>query len=168
MSAQKYGKWVDMDNLNLFTEYEAFIKACAKSTARDATEADELWQKANIILWRQNFRLSKMKPAEVRSFLARSIKNALIDIRRKERHTVSLEYDMPQEGNFENAIVDKMTIMLVIGCLTDVEQDIIFKSFHLGMDSTEIARQLKIPSTTVRSKKARALQKLKKALKERL
>ena len=156
-----------MEIKNLIREHEDFIKSRARSIARDTSEADELIQKANIILWQQCVRLSAMKPAEVRSFIARSVKNALIDIRRREKLTAPLAIDIPHPVRFESKLIDSITIQSVSDCLTEAEREIIHKTYQMGMDSAEIAKELNIPPATVRSKKARALKKLKKALEEK-
>ena len=155
-----------MDFDNFFTEYDGFIKARSRSLARDSSEADELHQKAMIIIWQQCGRLSAMTPSAVKAFLGKSIKNALIDLRRQEKHLTSyntqpVEMPAPQ---FENAALDKLAVMSVIHHLSSSEQDIIFKTYFMGMDSVEIGKQLNMPSATVRSKRARAHQKLKKLL----
>ena len=147
-------------------EYEGFIKTRARALARDRTEADDLFQKAAIIMWQQSVRLSEMKPAEIRAFLSRTIKNALIDIRRKEKRITSYDFEMPAP-RFESEVLNKMVIMSVIHKLSSVEQDIIFMAYQMGMDSKEIGKQLNLPPGTVRSHKARAQQKLKKALTEK-
>ena len=162
-----------MDVNQLIYEHDKYIKTKARSLARDRSEADELCQKANIIIWQQSSRLSDMSPAQVKAFLGKSIRNALIDLRRQEKRSISfdaqpfmeMELSVPR---FENALLDKMTVMSVIHKLSDIEQDIIFKTYFMGMDSKEISKQLNMPAATVRSKKARAHNKLKKLLKERV
>lgn len=168
-----------MDLNDFIAEYDVFIKTRSRILARNAIEADELSQKAFIIMWQQSGRLSAMTSPEIKAFLAKSIKNAFIDLRRKERRVVSYDaqsYDIQAydtqsikglASRFENAVLDKLTIMSVIHTLPSMEQDIIFKTYFMGMDSTEVSKQLNIPAATVRSKKARAQQKLKKILEER-
>ena len=160
----------DIDLNNFIAQYDGFIKTRSRILARNAIEADELRQKAFIIMWQQIGRLSAMAPSAVKAFLGKSIKNALIDLRRQEKRFVSYEAQLTEKPTprFENALLDKMAVMSVIHKLSFVEQDIIFKTYFMGMDSTEIGRQLNITATTVRSKKARAQQKLKKLLQEKL
>ena len=153
--------------INTFiSEYEGFIKARSRALSRNSSEADELFQKAAIVMWQQCLRLSEMEPPAIRAFLGRTIKNALIDIRRQEKRITTYDMDMPAP-TFESEVLDKMLIQSVIHKLSDVEQDIIFMSYQMGMDSKEIGEQLKIPPTTVRSQKARAQKKLKKLLSEK-
>lgn len=154
-----------MDTANtLLYQYENFIRAKARHLARDASEADELAQKASIILWQQCERLSSFREAAIKAFINKTLRNALIDIRRKERSIVSLEMITSPSERFEDSIVDKLTIMSVIHELSQQEQDIIFKVYFLGMDSRSIGEALNMPSSTVRSKQNRAQRKLKKIL----
>jgi len=152
-----------MEFTSFIEEYEGFIKARSRAVARDAAEGDDLYQKATIVMWQQCVRLSEMEPPAVRAFLARTIKNAMIDLRRKEKRLASYDIDMPGQS-FENDVLDKMQLQSVINKLSPKEQDIIFMTYHMGMDSKEIGKQLNLPATTVRSHKARAQQKLKKLL----
>jgi RNA polymerase sigma-70 factor (ECF subfamily) len=54
--------------------------------------------------------------------------------------------------------------MTAVQKLPQLEQDIIFKTYFMGMDSTEIGRQLSLPPPTVRIKRMRANNKLRKLL----
>ena len=148
------------------SQYEGFIKARSRAIARDYIEADELFQKAAIVMWQHCTRLYEMNPPAIRSFLGKTVKNALIDIRRQEKHITTYDIDMPTP-NFESEVLDKMLIQSIIHKLNPREQEIIFLAYQMGMDSKEIGKQLSIPATTVRSQKARAQQKLKKLLSEK-
>ena len=147
----------------LLAKYDGFIKAKARRIARDSFEADELVQKANIVIWQQHDRLCELRDVALKAFISKTIRNALIDIRRQERHVVSYEALQPTlvGGKFEDAALDKMLVMQVIHNLPAQEQDIIFKTYFLGMDSSEIGKALNLPPSTVRSKRARAQRKLK-------
>ncbi|MCL2421929.1 MAG: sigma-70 family RNA polymerase sigma factor [Defluviitaleaceae bacterium] len=155
-----------MDFNHFIAAYDGFIKMRSRSLARDASEADELHQKASIIMWQQYGRLSAMTPSAIKAFLSKSIKNALIDLRRREKRFTSYDAQPVETSSprFENALVNNLEIMEVIHHLSPSEQDIIFKIYFMGMDSTEIGKQLNISPATVRSKRARAQQKLKKLM----
>lgn len=152
--------------------YFDFINMKSKRLARDTAEADELSQKAQIILWHQYDRLSDLSEQSVKAFLSKSIKNALIDLRRQEKRTVSYEsYDsltvMPpqfSDNGFENAVLDNLMVMSVIYKLSALEQDIVFKTYFMGMDSTVIGKQLNMPPSSIRSIRMRANKKMKKLL----
>jgi len=155
----------------LITQYEGFIKAGAERLARDGDEADELRQKAAIILWQQHGRVCGMNEASVRAYLGRSMKNALIDMRRRQQRLVSydaLSAEPSDDGDgFEDGVLDRLMIMPLLHALSAVEQDIVFKSYFMGMDSAAIGEALGLPPSTVRSKRMRANRKLKKLLIEK-
>ena len=158
-----------MDSVNeLLDKYDRFIKTKARRLARDASEADELAQKANIVLWQQHRNLSQMREISIKAFINKTIKNALIDLRRREKPMVSMDAMLAPaaSGKFEDAVLDKMLVMSLIHNLTTEEQDIIFKAYFLGMDSSEIGTALNLPPATIRSKKARAQRKLKNIIKK--
>ena len=152
--------------------YIDFINIKSKRLARDTIEADELIQKARIILWQQYERLSVLPEQSVRAFLGKSIKNTLIDLRRQEKRTVSynayesLTVMPPQfsDNGFENAVLDNLMVMSVIYKLSKLEQDIVFKTYFMGMNSTVIGEQLNMPPSSIRSIRTRANKKMKKLL----
>ena len=75
-----------MDSIHDFImRYDGYIRAKSCRLARDSAEADELRQKASIILWRYYSRLAYQSDVSVKAFLNKSIKNALIDLRRREK-----------------------------------------------------------------------------------
>ena len=152
----------------LLSQYSAFINAKARRIARDAAEADELAQKASIILWQRHSQLSALSDASIKAYLNKTLRNTLIDIRRQERPMVSYETlstPLPSHSRkFEDAVVDKMAIMAVIHRLSAEEQDILFKAYFMDMDSSEIGIVLSLPPSTIRSKKLRAMRKLKNLL----
>ena len=152
------------------SRYDEFIKIKSRYLARDADEADELHQKANIVLWKHYSRLSVLPEPSVKAFLGKSMKNALIDIRRRENRIVSYDGLIEQPSfscdGFEDAVINKHLVMSVIHHLTTLEQDIIFKTYFMDMDSVAIGKLLDMPPSTVRSKRMRANNKLKKLLKE--
>jgi len=57
-----------------------------------------------------------------------------------------------------------MVVMSVIRHLPVQDQDIIFKTYFLEMDSAEIGKQMNLSPSTVRSRRMRAIGKLKKLL----
>ena len=151
---------------DLLNMYDGFIKAKARRLARDMSEADELAQKANIVLWQQYDKLSLLRDISIKAFISKTLRNALIDIRRRERPIVSFDALLTPlaGGKFEDAALDKMTVMSVIHKLSVQEQDIIFKTYFMGMDSSEIGIALNLSSSTVRSKRVRAQRKMKNLL----
>ncbi|MCL2771774.1 MAG: sigma-70 family RNA polymerase sigma factor [Oscillospiraceae bacterium] len=145
-----------------------FIKLKSRRLARDAVEADELIQKSQIILWEQYDRLSVLPDQSVKAFLSKSIINTLIDLRRHEKRIVSYDsLTMPpqcSDNGFENAVLDNIMVMSVIYKLSTLEQDIVFKTYFMGMDSTIIGEQLNMPPSSIRSIRMRANKKMKKLL----
>ena len=80
-----------MDAVSAFLcQYNSFIKAKARRLARDAYEADELAQKANIVLWQKYDLLSPLRDVAIKAFLNKTLRNELIDLRRGERYKIDL------------------------------------------------------------------------------
>lgn len=150
---------------NLVAKYEKFIKAKSRFYGRDFSESDELSQRAYIVLWQNCQKLISMDENAVKAFLSTAIKNALIDMRRKERKITS--YDVVENhvthinDDWENSVVNNIHIMTVMHKLSFAEQDIVFKVYFMRMTSTEIGKQLNMSPSTVRSKLMRANRKLK-------
>lgn len=156
-----------MDSLEaLISKYENFIKKKSRFYGRDYAEADELSQKTFIVLWRNHHKLLNMNEQSIKAFLSAAIKNALIDLRRKEKKLTS--YDvmenqmMHKSEDWENGIVNNIHIMTVMHKLSSEEQDIVFKTYFMRMTSVEIGNQLSMTPSTIRSKLMRANRKLKK------
>jgi len=161
-----------MDSIHDFImQYDGYIWGKSSRLARDAAEADELHQKASIILWRYYSRLAYQSDVSVKAFLNKSIKNALIDLRRREKRIQSYD-ELPMQmsspdNSHENAVLDKMVVMSVIHHLSAQDQDIIFKTYFMEMNSAEIGKQMNMSPSTVRSRQKRAIGKLRKSLQEK-
>lgn len=150
---------------DLMVKYEKFIKSKSRFYGRDFSEADELSQKAFIILWQNYHKLITMDEKAIKAFLTAAIKHALIDFRRREKkmspYDIAENQVISEHEGWENTVVNNIHIMTAMHSLSKAEQDIVFKTFFLGMTSVEIGRQLNMTPSTVRSKLRRANLKLK-------
>lgn len=93
-------------------------------------------------------------------------RNCMVSQFRKQRPAVALE-DAPEgvfaQDGHEDEACDLATVKQLLACLEDDERELIALKYHEGMRNVEIANELGINQSTVSTKLARALSKMRKA-----
>ncbi|MCW3073486.1 MAG: polymerase sigma-70 factor [Flaviaesturariibacter sp.] len=134
----------------------------------DTLEAEDVATEAFIKLW--NHREALEKPGSIKAFLYTTVKNACINALRKRKVVAKHAMGFPQELNLlEQTTLHRMIEAELLRNLLDSRKvlppkaRVIFELIYIeGKSIKEIARDLKISISTVKSQRARAIQILKK------
>ena len=138
----------------------------------DRTEAEDVTQEAFVKAYRaiSRFRLE----APFRPWLLRIVRNESLNQRRRrgrqERLSLRLANDPVSGGaapSPETTVltgVERRTILEAVAALPDRYRDVITHRYLLGLTEAETSATLRIPVGTVKSRTARALDRLESAL----
>lgn len=104
------------------------------------------------------------KRAKFATWVTAIAKNCMATHFRKVRPTAALE-DVPEgafavDGDYDE-VCDPMVVKQLLACLNDEERELIALKYHEGFRNTEIAQELGINPSTVSTKLARALEKMR-------
>ena len=150
-----------MDIEDIYDEYETRLRRYAMSLARDPDRADDLVQETLIRAMGHIMLLQQLNRHQRRAWLFRVLKNLVIDEHRANQRRNAL---------FEQLLVETKVVGESMGTLmsTDMldqvperDRDLIEMRYLFGMNSQEIAAELKIPAATVRSRLHLAIKRLR-------
>lgn len=136
--------WADIHDL-----YYKLCRRFARSVARDRAEADDVVQEVMLRARTHLPLLEILSPDSRRSWLFTAIRNLVTDRRRAEERHQALDESRsiptsppPLELTAE---VERR-----LDELPEHYRDIVYRRYWLGMNSTEIGRDLDMPPSTVR------------------
>lgn len=158
----------DKDALaDLYRQTHHAVYGVALSICRNIQDAEDVAQEVYLRVYRHAERYTAAgRPIAWLSAIARN----LARMRLRERNKVTLmepeEWSQLWEDRPAVTPEDRMVLAAVMGRLTDEERQIVAAHAVAGLKHREIARLLELPLSTVLSKYARALNKLRQALKE--
>lgn len=95
-------------------------------------------------------------------------KNCMISHFRKARPTSALDNvseELFAEPGGQDSVDDKVLADLLIGCLDDEETELVLLKYHEGYRNVEIAEHMNVNASTVSTKLARAIAKMRAAAK---
>ena len=143
----------------LYEIHGGALRRFAFSMTRDDGEAEDLVQETFVRALSNSELLKILDLRKRRSWLFTVLKNCHIDRIRHDKHEISFgeDSDLTQD-DAPDCILDAATMT---ANLSHTLRNVVFKSYWLGMNSTEIARDLGIPSATVRFRLRLALRLLK-------
>ena len=135
----------------LYDDCESSLRGYAVGLTHDPDHADDLVQETFIRAMGHLALLGQLKGPRQRAWLFRTLKNRLIDERRREQHLshlleqIATELPMYQSspGHFVEEILD---------AAPEQYRELLYQRFIVGMNSSEIAAELDIPAATVRSR----------------
>lgn len=109
------------------------------------------------------------QPRDIKAYMFRSIRNAAIDLRRKQRRTVPLTADMifetPPEQQAHVELVERLEkIARCLEKLSEDERETIIQHLAADLSFQEIADQRQRPLPTITSWYRRGMAKLKKKM----
>ncbi len=142
----------------IIEKFDEQIKGFAFSIAKDRDLADDIVQDTYLKIINNQLLLARLKPSQIRSWLFKVIKNLLIN---KKRERVFVAFAEVYEPVVEPQFEKKWLIRTMISHLSDEEQLLIKQKYWLGRNSSEIARALDMPKSTVRWKLSGAIKKLR-------
>ena len=104
------------------------------------------------------------KRAKFGTWVTAIARNCMVSHFRKQRPVVALE-DAPEsvfaQDGHEDAACGLATVKQLLACLEDDERELVAMKYHEGMRNVEIANELGINQSTVSTKLARALSKMR-------
>lgn len=143
-----------MDILELWAHQQPTLRRAARRMARDASEADDLLQHAFVKAMEHLDTLEDHPPAQVQGWMMRTMRNKLIDLRRRERRWLPEDSapDPLYEADFTNLHAEEM-----LEDLPETLAEVVRLRWLEGMNSAEIGAKLDLPPPTVRTRLRTAL-----------
>ena len=151
--------------------YEENYSSCfdyARIIARNVFEAEDLVQSVFLRAMQRLDLLSLLTPLQRRKWLRTSVKNGLIDIRRKEKREQSsmissgIEQFDEYDPVLRSAFISE--INRFVATLPELYKDVIFKRYWLQMNSKQIGEEMGISASTVRYRLKVAKDKLNRKM----
>lgn len=148
-----------------FVRLRQKLKGVSGGMLPDPGGAEDVLQDSFVRLWRKRYPLSSEKEAE--ALLARTVRNASLNERRKQR-TVPLETDIiddsPDDREKEQAYAEMHRKIETE--LSETQRYILEEKEYGGRTLEDIARELNMEPTAVRMQLSRARKKLRNALED--
>ena len=145
----------------LVDEHHAAMARVAYVVAGDAEVAADAVQSAWEVAWR---RLRTLRhPDRIRAWLVAIVANEARQSLRRQRRTTSTDpsvLEMPGPDDAANSI-DLVDLQDALKSLKPDERSLLALRYVAGLDSTEIAAQLRMTPSGVRSRLARLLERLR-------
>jgi RNA polymerase sigma-70 factor, ECF subfamily len=168
--------WQDETALSeIYDRYSSVLFGLALRVCQSRERAEEIVQDTFLKLWR-NPRLFDPSRASLSTFLLTLVRNASIDMLRRERFTTPLEDEegqpLPiasdQASPLEQAehAQDAQQIRIAMAQLSAAHRQTVELAYFRGASREEIAQTMNVPVGTVKSRLKYALDKLKSALGE--
>jgi RNA polymerase sigma-70 factor (ECF subfamily) len=149
----------------LVAEHHASMTRVAFVISGDAETALDAVQSSWAIAWR---RMGSLRdPSQVRAWLVAIAANEARQAMRRRRrvHVVDISENVARaEESYLDASVDLVDLDRALRGLTPQERTLLALRYAAGLDSSEIARQMDISASGVRSRLARLLERLREDL----
>lgn len=146
----------------LYDKYEQPLLRFARSMTKNNDESEDLVQETFLRALSNTQLLGTLPDYQIKSWLFKVLKNCLIDKKRKEKFEVLSEFEEQENQiSIETEIESKIMTEEALAQLSDKNRDIVYKRYWMGMTSSEIARTLSIPASTVRYHLSSAMNLLK-------
>lgn len=158
----------------VFHQYYGPLTYFAQSILNDQETAEDIVEDTFVKLWERPEIL--FKPGSLKSYLYTTVRNASIDYLRKVKRLKAYSSEVKTIKDVEekpvlHSIIEAETMHMIYQALETLPPKCgqIFKMFYLeGKKLEEIATELNIALSTVKSQKGRAIQLLQKRLPELL
>jgi len=147
---------------DLYDSYSRKLTSYARSLCKDGDCAQELVQETFTRAVQNGELLAILPEYKRRSWLFTVLKNCFVDLKNREKREVPIEEDMENTEEFDVDLFIDSRIFLA--SLPENMRDIVFKRYWLGMNSSEIAKELSLPPGTVRYNLHLAMNKARKNL----
>ncbi len=152
----------------IFDAYYKRLFAFSFKYVENTYAAEDIVEGVLLTLWQKRQNLNKIK--HLKSYLYTMVRNASLDYLKKEKKFVRLDLDKHDAAAvMEQFIIEEETHSILFQALENLPQKS-RKVFELsciqGMKYKDIAEELQISLNTVKSQRARAIELLKKQLKD--
>ncbi|WP_245416710.1 sigma-70 family RNA polymerase sigma factor [Undibacter mobilis] len=154
----------------LFDYYAPRIKAVLMRSNMPAAAAEELAQEAMLTVWRKAEQFDRAR-AGASAWIFTIARNLRIDVARREQRSKLFDLESnefldapPQPDEELDASERERRVRAALSHLTDDQLKVVRLSFFEGQAHGDIARELKIPLGTVKSRIRLAMNRLKDCL----
>jgi RNA polymerase sigma-70 factor (ECF subfamily) len=137
---------------DVYEEFEVQLRRYAVSLTRDSDSADDLVQETLIRAMSHLELLAQLKDYQRRAWLRRVLKNLFIDEQRTRQRQQCLMAQLIQENPEVSYSPPELMSSGAFERVPPRYRELIYQRYALGMNSTEIGRELGIPAATVRSR----------------
>jgi RNA polymerase sigma-70 factor (ECF subfamily) len=137
---------------DLFTFYEAPLRAYSLSLTGDYDWADDLVQETFIKAMNNLALLSSLNPYQRRTWLYKVIKNRFIDDQRALTRHQNLLAQLTEDTQDAYTVTAELAQSFLTRHVPEHYRQLLEKRYVLGMTSQEIAKELRIPEATARSR----------------
>lgn len=163
----------------LYDRYAPILYTLIKKIVSDKETAEEILSDVFLIIWRHIDQFD-YKTSNIYTWLIMLSRNKAIDVLNRRIGKTMEEYNLDYEKEkiipklspeieaveLEEIFSRKDRIERALGSLTDAQKYVLELSYYGGMDEEEIAKKLKIPTLTVRSKLQVAISNLMQKVSE--
>lgn len=133
----------------------------AMSLCSSIAQSDDLIQETFIRALRHASTLDRLNPYQQEAWLKRVLRNHYFDECRAAKRKQTLLAAMESQLRRNTALPWLPDLDEILGEVSDAEASLLEMRFRMGMNSTEIGKQLGIPAATIRSRLARSLRSLR-------
>lgn len=137
---------------DLYEEFEGRLRRYAMSLAHDSDRADDLVQETLIRAMAHLELLAQLKGYQRRAWLYKVLKNLFIDEQRARQRQQALMAQLIVENQELSYFAPQMMSPGVFELVPARYRELLYQRYVLGMNSTEIGRELGIPAATIRSR----------------
>ena len=153
----------------LFYMFYGRLCAFAMRYVKDQESAEEVVEEAMVVLWEKREKFDSI--AGLKSYLYSTVRNASLDLLKKNEKTVSLDTLAGRESltTTDNFIIEEevhATLYHALASLPPKSRRVFELSCLEGLKYSEIADEMGISLNTVKSQRARAIELLKEMLKD--
>ena len=148
----------------IFSGHVTMVRAYIRRLARDAQEAEDLFQEVSLIVWRHPS--GPRDPAKFGSWCRGLVRNAALEHRRKRRgesREVSLDLDkddegteheqpLGQQGDIEGLVACRQLLSLCLERTSTATQNLLVRRYVLEETAADIAEELGDSAVSVRMK----------------
>lgn len=136
--------------------------------SRDWDEAEDAVQEAFLRAVRARAYLELMPEQALKSWLFTTAKNALTDVKRRNRRLEPIESILEESAGWyeDDDAAERILAEETLKKLPDTLRQIVLMRYHLGYNSGEIGGMLGVPAATVRTRLRSAVSIMKKYITE--
>ena len=139
-----------MSVATLYEEYRERLTRYAISLSRSLDRADDLVQETFVRALRHSGDLLSMNRYQQEAWLKRVLRNRFFDEERSSRRKRELVQRLISDHQRQESRLSLPEFDSVLELVPLEHQDVFEKRYRLGMNSTEIARDLGVPAGTIR------------------
>ncbi len=142
--------------------YDRDVAGVCHVVCRGTSAAEDARQNAWTAAWKS---LAKLRePAKLRSWLMRIAAREASGHARKERGTVFVDFDDHAGAQHGVSVEERLDLHRALGLLTIEDRKLVALRYFVGLSSREIGQIVQMNPSSIRSRLAKALVKLRSAI----